>query len=157
MHTTTAPVPPREIAGLPYEIPESLDELILACLAKDPRERPAHIDEVASRLGAIADEHEAERFQVSLERRSAQMEEIEPTQIHDVSGVRDSALLRDDPLAPPPSGPAASMRLPAIGARPRRWVVAIVAIGIAAIIAIIALLVVPRHAPTPSSTVAERV
>lgn len=46
---TVDPVPPREIAP---QIPIALDELILACLQKEPWARPASAAEVATRLEA---------------------------------------------------------------------------------------------------------
>jgi serine/threonine-protein kinase len=50
-HTTNAPVPPSRRTEL--AIPEALDRLILDCLAKDPADRPASVDVLAERLGAI--------------------------------------------------------------------------------------------------------
>jgi serine/threonine-protein kinase len=39
------------------EIPEDLDNVILACLEKDPADRPQGADELASRLRNITFEH----------------------------------------------------------------------------------------------------
>jgi len=47
-HIKTPPVPPSERAGRP--IPASLEALILACLAKDPDERPPSAEWLAARL-----------------------------------------------------------------------------------------------------------
>jgi serine/threonine-protein kinase len=47
-HIHTPPSPPSTVAEL--EIPPALDALILACLAKDPRERPRSARELSSRL-----------------------------------------------------------------------------------------------------------
>lgn len=53
---TVAPTPPSRVPDLPHEIPASLEDLILACLAKDPSDRPDNIRTVVTRLEAIADE-----------------------------------------------------------------------------------------------------
>ncbi len=53
-HLTVAPPLPSKIAGLPHVIPPSLEDLILACLAKDPLDRPDTIRTVLTRLEAIA-------------------------------------------------------------------------------------------------------
>ena len=47
-HARTAPVPPSERSELP--IPPDLDALVLACLAKDPAERPQSARELSRRL-----------------------------------------------------------------------------------------------------------
>jgi eukaryotic-like serine/threonine-protein kinase len=50
-HLQATPVPPSERSELP--IPPALDALILACLAKDPLDRPQTAEEVLQRLDAI--------------------------------------------------------------------------------------------------------
>jgi eukaryotic-like serine/threonine-protein kinase len=50
-HAHAAPSAPSQRTELP--IPASFDELVLACLAKDPASRPQTADDVAERLGAI--------------------------------------------------------------------------------------------------------
>ena len=50
-HARTPPAPPSVRAGQP--IPPALDALILACLAKDPADRPATARELARRLGEV--------------------------------------------------------------------------------------------------------
>ena len=50
-HTQTPPAPPSERAE--FDIPESLDRLILACLAKNPGDRPPTADALAARLESI--------------------------------------------------------------------------------------------------------
>jgi hypothetical protein len=54
-HLTEAPVPPRKVKGLPHEIPLELEDVILACLAKDPADRPQGMRVIMERLEAIAD------------------------------------------------------------------------------------------------------
>lgn len=49
-HANTAPVPPSQRSEL--EIPPELDEIILACLAKLPEDRPQSAGELARRLAA---------------------------------------------------------------------------------------------------------
>jgi eukaryotic-like serine/threonine-protein kinase len=50
-HANTPPVPPSSRTELP--IPDALDRLILACLAKNPAERPQTAKELSRRLAAI--------------------------------------------------------------------------------------------------------
>jgi serine/threonine protein kinase len=57
-HLTVMPMPPGALDGLPYKIPIELEDVILACLAKEPDERPASISAVAERLAEIADREE---------------------------------------------------------------------------------------------------
>jgi len=47
-HVKTPPVPPSERAG--REIPPALEALVLACLAKDPDERPPSAEWLSARL-----------------------------------------------------------------------------------------------------------
>jgi serine/threonine-protein kinase len=54
-HLTTEPVPPRKVKDLPHAVPAPLDDLILACLAKEPADRPQQMQTVAARLYAIAE------------------------------------------------------------------------------------------------------
>jgi serine/threonine-protein kinase len=49
-HAQNAPVPPSERSEL--EIPPAMDELVLACLAKRPEDRPASAEELGNRLAA---------------------------------------------------------------------------------------------------------
>jgi len=51
-HITAAPVPPSVRSGL--QIPPALEEVILACLAKEPERRPPDGPELARRLEACA-------------------------------------------------------------------------------------------------------
>jgi serine/threonine-protein kinase len=48
-HIQTPPDPPSRYS--PYPIPSALDELVLACLAKRPSDRPANAVELGDRLG----------------------------------------------------------------------------------------------------------
>ena len=50
-HTGTPPTAPSARAELP--IPAALDEVVLSCLAKDPRDRPQSARELARRLGMV--------------------------------------------------------------------------------------------------------
>ena len=50
-HLQAEPVPPSQSAEL--RIPATLDQLVLACLAKDPKDRPQSAAELAQSLGAI--------------------------------------------------------------------------------------------------------
>ena len=50
-HAHTVPVPPSSRTELP--IPEALDRLVMACLAKNPAERPQTARELSNRLAAI--------------------------------------------------------------------------------------------------------
>jgi eukaryotic-like serine/threonine-protein kinase len=53
-HRTRSPVVPSSIEKLPHEVPPELDELILACLAKNPDDRPVGIHSVGTMLAEIA-------------------------------------------------------------------------------------------------------
>jgi serine/threonine-protein kinase len=50
-HVQTPPTPPSARTELP--IPAALDDLVLSCLAKDPRQRPQTARELSSRLASI--------------------------------------------------------------------------------------------------------
>ncbi len=50
MHVNAAPQPPAERGG--HMIPPDLDRLVLACLEKDPANRPHDVDQVAEMLAA---------------------------------------------------------------------------------------------------------
>jgi tRNA A-37 threonylcarbamoyl transferase component Bud32 len=51
MHVNRAPEPPSQRSTLP--IPGELEELVLACLAKNPDERPQSADQLARRLASL--------------------------------------------------------------------------------------------------------
>jgi serine/threonine-protein kinase len=50
-HVQAAPTPPSARTDQP--IPQTLDRLVLACLAKDPAERPQTARELSARLAAV--------------------------------------------------------------------------------------------------------
>jgi serine/threonine-protein kinase len=50
-HAQATPAPPSARTDLP--IPKELDEIVLACLAKDPTDRPQTARELARRLEAV--------------------------------------------------------------------------------------------------------
>jgi serine/threonine-protein kinase len=62
-HTKEKPVPPSTVAE--REVPASMEELILACLEKDPDARPSTAEDVARRLErtGLAVQWSAERAQ----------------------------------------------------------------------------------------------
>ena len=72
-HLTTQPVPPRKVKNLPHDVPAALDDLILACLAKEPADRPEQMKTIAARLFAIAD---AEKWSITsfIERPAVQID-----------------------------------------------------------------------------------
>jgi serine/threonine-protein kinase len=55
-HAHTPPEPPSTRTELP--IPPALDELVLACLAKDPAERPQSAKELSQRLAEVMSSNE---------------------------------------------------------------------------------------------------
>ncbi len=114
--------------GGPHEIPRSLEGLILACLATDPNDRPARIEQVAARLVAIADEHGWIIYELSLgpSHQAASSGQL-PTSPPDVRA----------PELPTPPTVAAATAAPARALR--MWL--IVAVGVACgAIAIVAVL-----------------
>jgi serine/threonine-protein kinase len=52
LHSSAPPPPPSALSELP--IPPELDQVVLACLAKDPRHRPASADALAHTLDQLA-------------------------------------------------------------------------------------------------------
>jgi serine/threonine-protein kinase len=50
-HATSPPIPPSERTE--FDIPEALDEVVLACLAKDPGNRPQAAEDLAERMRQI--------------------------------------------------------------------------------------------------------
>jgi serine/threonine-protein kinase len=53
-HVEAAPTPPSRLSELP--IPGQLERAVLACLAKDPAQRPATADDLAAMLHAVSAE-----------------------------------------------------------------------------------------------------
>jgi hypothetical protein len=55
LHASAPPPPPSAFSELP--IPPELDQVVLACLAKDPRQRPASADVLAQSLDRLTTTH----------------------------------------------------------------------------------------------------
>jgi serine/threonine-protein kinase len=55
LHASAPPPPPSALSELP--IPSELDTTVLACLAKDPRDRPASADVLVQTLDRLAAAH----------------------------------------------------------------------------------------------------
>ena len=51
-HSSATPLPPSEVSERP--VPKDLDALVVECLSKDPRDRPADADRLASRLDNLS-------------------------------------------------------------------------------------------------------
>jgi eukaryotic-like serine/threonine-protein kinase len=51
LHVNREPEPPSRRTNRP--VPADLERIVLACLAKDPADRPQTVDEVALRLGTV--------------------------------------------------------------------------------------------------------
>ena len=51
-HSSATPLAPSELAEKP--VPKDLDALVVACLGKDPRERPADAEQLAARLDSLS-------------------------------------------------------------------------------------------------------
>jgi serine/threonine-protein kinase len=49
-HITVAPIPPSQLDDAPQAVPEGLESLLLACLAKQPAKRPQGMKEIRERL-----------------------------------------------------------------------------------------------------------
>ncbi len=59
MQVTVTPPKPSDLKDIPYPIPAALEQLILHCLEKDPANRPQSVEEIATRLKAIAGDDQA--------------------------------------------------------------------------------------------------
>ncbi len=144
-HLTVVPMPPGAIEGLPYQVPMELEDVILACLAKEPDERPASIGVVAERLAEIAD---LEGWQLSSF-----------VDTHRVSGEhRVLAPMRKTApvvaaIAPEPTLPVRALSMPDdIAARPSRrwWIAGAIAAVAAGVIAVVATRGGTSEAPSPT-------
>jgi len=51
-HSTATPLAPSEVSERP--VPRDLDALVVECLSKDPRDRPADAERLASRLDSLS-------------------------------------------------------------------------------------------------------
>ncbi len=98
MHLKQDPVRPGERLG--KELPRDLEDLVMACLAKDPDDRPQDAEELSERLGACAD---AVNWNAALAkawweaRESAELERPqEPTREQDGSTSMPTLAIRLD-------------------------------------------------------------
>ena len=146
-HLTVTPEPPSQIVGLPHAIPDALDDLILACLAKLPDERPATMAIVRERLDAIALAEgwvpPVEDLDLAASPAASMPKLRRPTEpVHDAAVARSPSTLVESP-------------------RRGRLAPVLIAIASTAAVALIATLVlrrgeVPRATP-PASPVAAQV
>ncbi|MFN0250120.1 MAG: serine/threonine-protein kinase [Kofleriaceae bacterium] len=144
-HLTVAPTPPSRLDDLPHVVPPELEDLILACLAKEPEDRPASIGAVGERLADIAELHgwSVSRFVASPRitgpmRALAPMQKVSPVEpIAPESTVRVRAL--PSPVLDPP--------------RSRRWWIAGSALAVAAIVVGVIVTRGGDDAPPPSPVV----
>ena len=141
-HLTVAPTPPAIVEGLPHFIPPELDDVILACLAKDPSDRPESIAIVAERLADIAQLEGWEIATFERPRTTGGMRALAPMQ-------RMSAAL---PVVIAPEASAAYMRAPEPPKSRRWWIVGGV-VAVAAIALAIGIGSRGSDAPPPSPTV----
>jgi serine/threonine-protein kinase len=51
-HSSATPLAPSEVSERP--VPEDLDALVVECLSKDPHQRPADAERLASRLDSLS-------------------------------------------------------------------------------------------------------
>jgi hypothetical protein len=103
-HANAVPVPPSQLSE--FEIPEGLDSVILACLAKFPEERPQSAAEVSRRLAAAivppgwSEEH-AHRW---WDRHHPEATRLEQTDSHRILTKTMEAMWEPVETPPPPVG-----------------------------------------------------
>ncbi len=93
---TVTPTPPREVPGLPHEVPESLQELIASCLEKQTIDRPDSMETVSERLGEIAEEQGWIIYELNL-KSSGNVPSL------DRASTQNPPLPRAETAQPPPS------------------------------------------------------
>ena len=130
---TVAPTPPRQLAGLPHEIPQDLEALILACLAKDPTDRPPTIDIVVEELVAIA-EHNAWLV-------------YELTAVTALRHSRPSGALQRAQTPAPVPAPAPAPAPAPVRSRRRLWIA--IASAVVAVVAIVIVQLATARPTTP--------
>ncbi len=130
---TVAPTPPREVPDLPHEVPESLQELILSCLAKQTIDRPDSMETVSERLGEIADEQGWIVYELNLKSSG---------QVPALFGRASTQLPPLEP-APAPAPVPAPQAPPA--RRPRPWQLVLAAAGVVAVATLVFVLVRGGH------------
>jgi serine/threonine protein kinase len=150
-HLTVAPMPPGAIDGLPYKIPIELEDVILACLAKEPDDRPESISAVAERLAEIADREE---WPLSS---FAEPPRIITGKMAVLAPLRKSAAVPAQ-IGPEPTQPVRALSAPTLDAPPRsrRWWIAGAAIAVAAVaVGVLATRGGDEVAPPPASPIVE--
>jgi serine/threonine protein kinase len=131
---TVTPQRPREVPGLPHEIPESLDKLIMNCLGKRTADRPDSLQTLSTWLGEIADEQGWLVYELSI-MPSAPVRQpiavVPPVSPHEP--VTADAEVRDAMVIVLDRSPPRTVAKPP---PPRRWPIAIAAGAIALVIAV---------------------
>jgi len=132
-HLTVVPMPPGCVDGLPYKVPMELEDVILACLAKDPDERPGSIELVAERLAEIADNEGWELASFTDGPRISGSHRSLPP-------MKKSSAVPVVPIGPEATQPVRALSNPQLAApSSRRWwiagALAAVATGVIAIVA----------------------
>jgi serine/threonine-protein kinase len=93
-------IPP---SALGFAVPRDLEDVVLACLAKLPEDRPASVDELAERLAGCVDREawDSQRARAWWERHGASLDGARPTESTRTSPLQVVTRLPD----PTPAGP----------------------------------------------------
>ncbi len=123
-----APIPPSQLPDLPHKIPPALDELIIACLAKQPADRPQDMEHVVDRLEQIAEQEDWLVYELKVRaptavRMSGQQPAVVPFDRTPAPGS----------LTPPPHASSPAMYVPP-GVHPPRTRLRYVVIGVVALV-----------------------